>query len=236
MSKNEITTNTVNNQEIDNELLKRLEETCGASCYHSPDTCHCFGVMSDEELEDLGMDREDSNEDNAFYEMEHCPFYDRERYYVCKGKDDVRNLVREFLGDVFSESEIKEYSDNAVKIYEAGGDYTGGLVFIKATRNMSKDLKNNRADRAQYVYLLHTEHSVKIGRSFTPERRTSHLSTKVPFKVLKIDIYNVENMSKEEAFLHRKYKTNRLNGEWFNLNDTQLIEIDEYLKTKNPNA
>lgn len=65
-------------------LLRRLEETCGASCYHTPSKCDCFGVIPDDVMEDIGLDAEDNKPEDAFYEIEHCPFYDKCRYEICK--------------------------------------------------------------------------------------------------------------------------------------------------------
>jgi hypothetical protein len=81
----------------------------------------------------------------------------------------------------------------------------------------------------QNVYLLLSSYGVKIGKSRTPVTRAKTIGTKLPFKVNKIKAYPVENMTKTELFLHGEYRDYRLNGEWFNLNEKQLKEIDTYL-------
>jgi prophage antirepressor-like protein len=89
-------------------------------------------------------------------------------------------------------------------------------------------LKTN-VKKKNYVYLLFSEHGVKIGYSLNPKERISQISVQMPFEITRIENFEVENMSYAEGMLHERYKNKRLNGEWFNLSDKDIDEIIEFL-------
>ena len=65
----------------------------------------------------------------------------------------------------------------------------------------------------------------KIGRAKNIEQRLSGIQTGNPFK-LKLDLcFWVESMSKVENMIHNQYKNKRKNGEWFDLTDSDVLDI-----------
>lgn len=211
---------------MDKSLLNRLEATCGASCYHTPDKCHCFGVMSDETLDDLGLDRDDCLPDHAFYEKEHCPHYDAENYYVKKNHDEIKMFVRKYLGDRFSEEEIENHISTAISINTEGGDWTAGLMMAKVLKGVPK--VDQADDKSGFVYLIHTIHGVKIGRTKRLKYRFNELGVKMPFDIIHAEYYEVSDYISEETNMHRKYSDLRINGEWFNLSRKDIVDIRNY--------
>jgi hypothetical protein len=81
----------------------------------------------------------------------------------------------------------------------------------------------------QYVYLLLSDHGTKIGRTISFSNRMREFQTKLPFKINQTIYFEVVNNTQTERDLHRKYKSKRLNGEWFNLEKAELNEIIQSL-------
>lgn len=83
-----------------------------------------------------------------------------------------------------------------------------------------------------YVYLIHSEHGTKIGKSKRPIQRIAQLQTQMPFIFKYIENTFVENCSETETYLHKEFASKRLNGEWFNLSEEDIIHAREILKKR----
>lgn len=77
---------------------------------------------------------------------------------------------------------------------------------------------------AGHVYLIgsHLYSWFKIGRSKTPKVRITDIGILLPFKVEVVAIWQAENYVYLESLLHRKYRLNHINGEWFHFNKMEL--------------
>ena len=219
---------------IDPVLLKELVDTCGGSCCLDPGNCECFGVMSKEVIDDLGMDTTpEEAEEEAFYDKESCAYYDKVSFETGNYIDEIRKFITGFMGDNFTEEEVERYVDLCCGPGGSVEKYSGMLVMEKVFRETTK---GNSTKKKEYVYLLHTEHSVKIGASNNPTQRTSTLGTQIAFEILETDIFEVEDQFKTEAYLHGKFKDVRVNGEWFKLTKDHVEEIfREFGSTYVPN-
>ncbi len=218
-------------QTVINSATKNiLTETCGFSCHYTPDKCECFGIIPDEVMKDLGLEEGDNREEDAFYEMEHCSYYDKIRF---ENKSVFEEQIKHYIDENFKdykEDEKEIIFEKAIKLECEGGDWTWYLTMTNIANYISKMSKDNNK-RKEYVYLLQSDSGTKIGRSYNPKDRTGYLGTKVPFKIKKTEIFQVESMSKTECGLHREYSKYRLEGEWFDLSEAQIKEIREYLKS-----
>lgn len=80
-----------------------------------------------------------------------------------------------------------------------------------------------------YIYLMFDPdtHTHKIGISINVENRYKKLRLRV--KRLRL-IYTVESfkMRDDEAMLHSHFRNKRTVGEWFALNESDLLEFDDY--------
>jgi hypothetical protein len=82
--------------------------------------------------------------------------------------------------------------------------------------------------RAEYVYLLQDVELTglyKIGRTNRPKGRVDDFGVKLPFKVEVLRMIPTYNAAKLEAELHEKYEHRRANGEWFDLQENEVLEI-----------
>ncbi len=87
-------------------------------------------------------------------------------------------------------------------------------------------------ESSNYIYFLHSDYGVKIGKSKTPDNRISLLATQMPFKINHTEIYKVSDMDVAEKTLHKHFHHLKLNGEWFNLNSQKLNEAKVILDQK----
>ena len=83
-------------------------------------------------------------------------------------------------------------------------------------------------NRAGYVYLLRTLHdprSFKIGRTKDPENRIKTFATKFPFKVQYACLIYTMDMFALEKELHKRFASQRLDGEFFRLSESDVTYI-----------
>ncbi len=68
-----------------------------------------------------------------------------------------------------------------------------------------------------YVYLMKSGKYHKIGRSVSVERRHRDLAIQLPEELKVIHEIATDDPVGIEAYWHKRFKEQRLNGEWFNL-------------------
>jgi len=198
---------------IDKMCLKELEENCGGSCITIPNNCKCF---KDKELD--------------FKTKECCPHFDNMTYEVLQEFNDFKlNVVKGLMKYVsIKEEEIIKIFDSYVNdgVSSFRGIALGtGLTCLGIVDEANK-LSNN------FVYVIHTEHGYKIGKSSNVKNRINALSTIMPFEINKVDCFSVKNMNEAERYLHKKYNPKRKKGEWFDLLDCDLKNIYKILEAK----
>ena len=81
-----------------------------------------------------------------------------------------------------------------------------------------------------YIYLIHSKHGTKIGRSKRPINRISQLQTQMPFRFKYAENTLVKDYCKIETLLHKVFANKRLNGEWFNLEEEDINKARDILK------
>jgi hypothetical protein len=91
----------------------------------------------------------------------------------------------------------------------------------------ARELEAMRAStRHGYIYLLQSTVGYwKIGRSGVPVQRISKLGVVLPFEIDVEALVETGDMYALESDLHRKYKTKRINGEWFALEPDDIAYI-----------
>jgi len=85
-----------------------------------------------------------------------------------------------------------------------------------------------------YVYLINASgtKNYKIGStSRTVNERICELQTGNSEELLFVNSYLTENYRKLEIWLHRKYRTKRKEGEWFELEDEEVKIFENTCKT-----
>lgn len=92
--------------------------------------------------------------------------------------------------------------------------------------------KNNDS-AAGYVYLVQSPTSFyKIGRTKNPDDRLKTFEVKLPFEVSYAAVIEACDMYTLEKTLHHIYDSKRVNGEWFNLSDTDVQYIKSLVEVR----
>jgi hypothetical protein len=73
-----------------------------------------------------------------------------------------------------------------------------------------------------YVYLIKAGRYYKIGRSNSVERRHRELAIQLPERATVIHTISTDDPVGIEAYWHRRFENLRLNGEWFDLSQSDL--------------
>jgi len=220
-------------------VYEELKNNCGGLCLTEPGKCECFGAMSKERQDELGID--DYEDDDAFYTAEECPHYDVQGYNGRQLKiidekynADMANFIYNHnakgktLQPGYTKDEIvKELTDH---MNDGVDPNSLGFSFSINSVQCFNEEDSVNEKTLEYVYILHSDHGTKIGRSVDPHTRSRTIGTKTPFKITRTEIFHVKNMSKAEKGLHKHFKQYRLNGEWFNLDDSQIQEARDIIE------
>lgn len=79
-----------------------------------------------------------------------------------------------------------------------------------------------------YIYFLQDKsQQVKIGKTKNLNERIFHLGLHLPEKPTLFHHFKTKDITKSERDLHDKFQQYRLNGEWFNLPQEELVKIKE---------
>lgn len=83
-------------------------------------------------------------------------------------------------------------------------------------------------DRAGFVYVIRSSYGYKIGKTKRMKQRSQLFSVKLPFEIEVVHYAWFEDYSRAELALHQRFKTKRLNGEWFQLTHGDVEEIKTF--------
>ena len=98
--------------------------------------------------------------------------------------------------------------------------------------NRKRDKSYTKNNNVGYIYLIRDKlGNIKIGKSINYKRRINDINNTIPQNIDILLVAKIPNYGKIEAHLHRIFKSKRLKGEWFKLNDKDLEKI-EYIVRK----
>lgn len=81
----------------------------------------------------------------------------------------------------------------------------------------------------QYIYIIKGMEYYKIGKSKNVDRRLKEFKVAIPYKIELYSKISVSDMDDAEKALHTKYENNRIEGEWFKLDNTSINKMLEFL-------
>lgn len=80
----------------------------------------------------------------------------------------------------------------------------------------------NTSESLGEVYLFKSGKYYKIGKTYDAVRRGSELRIQLPEKMDLIHSIKTDDPSGIEAYWHRRFEAKRMNGEWFDLNTSEI--------------
>jgi len=78
-----------------------------------------------------------------------------------------------------------------------------------------------------YVYFIKSEFGYKIGCTSNIEKRLKIFEVKLPFRINLESFIECKDHNKLESMLHGLLSHKRIDGEWFDLCDSDFIDIDK---------
>lgn len=105
-----------------------------------------------------------------------------------------------------------------------GSDATNNYELVLDTKIKNEFMPASK--KAGYVYLLKSEYGYKIGRSKRPKTRNNIFNVKLPFEVEMIRKVLVKDYFKAESHMHSVFSAIRMNGEWFEMKNEDVIKFD----------
>ena len=113
-----------------------------------------------------------------------------------------------------TETIMKRFRERAVRNYQ---------------KHQRKDTKQKRNTEG-YVYLIHTTLGIKIGLSSKYKERIADITAKLPIESRYITVYKVKDRFEAEKRLHREFTDINIRGEWFKLEEEDVLKACEILE------
>ena len=87
-----------------------------------------------------------------------------------------------------------------------------------------QEIKPVKPPKPGHIYLIYGEETswYKIGQSKSPNIRLKQLGTQGPFRCRLVHSFGVTDMDGVESLLHERFSCKRAQGEWFNLDVSDL--------------
>jgi len=134
-----------------------------------------------------------------------------------------------FCEAIFSltDQEITDYADRQpegflVWLDDRSGWSTEGNTQVD-TSAPAKVFTEKYVGRPGYVYILKSQDGLyKIGKSVDPEVRIRSMGVLLPFAIEPIHFIPSDDYSEAESILHRRFTGQRVRGEWFQLDASEV--------------
>lgn len=130
----------------------------------------------------------------------------------------------ETTDEVLSEHIWQELSFEIDQFYKRARFSRHGVCY---DIQVNPDVKRSGTPRHGFVYLLRLENPAdpdiyKIGRTKDLDQRFKPIALQLPYPVTLVWAWMSSDVEYAEAFLHATYEEQRLNGEWFRLEEADI--------------
>lgn len=168
---------------------------------------------------------------------------------VLKLKDKFRAIDEKQIFKLTIESQLEDF-DFAVEqdIYCFKAKNGDGILKWFIIKNWSKprevkfvqdilELDDNISYNKNqgFVYFIQSEFGIKIGQTKHLNIRMNVFNVKLPFKTTLLCFVLDENYKNIETMLHNFFKNRRINGEWFDINENNIMEVTKNLRLPTTN-
>jgi hypothetical protein len=142
-------------------------------------------------------------------------FYSKEiEEYSFEYDGTISKTIKVFKAKLkFGKNEFLTFIDDEVSIKKADE-----LIQLTSAKNIEK---------LGFVYLIKSKLGYKIGYSKEIHNRNKIFNVKLPFQWEFAKIFCLEDYKLFEKFLHNIFVDKKLNGEWFDLDEEDLVSIEK---------
>lgn len=151
--------------------------------------------------------------------------------FLVSREQSIEDGLKVLIGDTYQKQKDNFFSQ---------GGYSGAIEMNNATvdgiysdeRFNNKEVssylaKYYRANDIGYVYLIAGTHNgrtmYKIGKANDVQKRLKSFEVAIPFDIDLVFAIEVKSPLSIESLLHKQFKDNRRDGEWFDFNSDMLI-------------
>lgn len=117
-----------------------------------------------------------------------------------------------------------EYKKTSKYQYEQSVKRKAEILEAKA-----KTIKN-RENKVGFIYLIYDGEAIKIGQTKYLSQRLSSISVEIKKDISLLHHAQVIGYELREKELHKMFEAKNVKGEWFNLDDDDILIVKEYLK------
>lgn len=159
--------------------------------------------------------------DDGEFEVGKCDYFHSERYALYEvNTEEYKGTKSEF---------IIKFKDEVIGVVPPQTK----VIILRETRgdddNDGITLLIKKKEKIGYVYLVKLDKHYKIGISKSPNDRLKEF-TLLPYELETVLIEKVKGYDKREKELHEHFANKRVRGEWFELNEEDVVYIKQYLK------
>lgn len=155
------------------------------------------------------------------------------RWFAINHTDiEIIESIREYGEHAHSMSELAEVvrltTNNTIR-QEANSVLQGRKENTEAQRKRKCQTTNTNPDKYKgFVYLLRADNGIyKIGCTKRPDARIKQLGIQLPYELEVICLLPAQDMRLLESKLHERFNERRVNGEWFQLTESDIEEIKQ---------
>lgn len=136
--------------------------------------------------------------------------------------------LRIIANSTVASREEKERARNLImRLFEMGYS-SEDIRHMMYDRRTKRKTKKKPRPKPGYVYLFKADNGVyKIGQSVDPDARITSLGVKLPYELESVHRIETHDMNELESDLHDRFADKRLEGEWFELTESDVDYIRE---------
>lgn len=164
------------------------------------------------------------------------------KFYLEKLRKYSNGIKIISIEENFYSKEIEEYSfeydgtiSKTIKVFKAKINFgkTEFLTFIddevtiKKADELIQLTSAKNIEKLGFVYLIKSKLGYKIGYSKEIHNRNKIFNVKLPFQWEFAKIFCLQDYKLFEKFLHNIFVDKKLNGEWFDLDEEDLVSIEK---------
>ena len=148
-------------------------------------------------------------------------------------RDEVIKMIiiaRQYL-DLYSAEEIEDIIEAQIEDQRKNEKQFKEKYLDELIQRATEEATRKNKKKG-HIYFLQGDECYKIGKSKNCYKRVKLIETELPFKVSLRHVITTNDIDKSEHYWHSKFKSKRLNGEWFNLSAEdieQFLSVNEMI-------